>query len=325
MNNHTNIVCLGGGTGMSTILSGLKLFTPNITAIVTVADDGGGSGILRNELGMPPPGDIRNCILALANIEPTMAKLLNYRFEEGSLKGQSFGNLFLAAMNGISDSFEQAVFRTSDVLNITGKVYPVTSEIVHLSAELEDGSTVIGESHIVKAKKAADLKIRHISLIPQDPAPLPEAVTAIHNADLIILGPGSLYTSILPNLLVKGIPEAICDSPAPKLYIANVMTQEGETEGFSVSDHIRVLLSHGKDGMFDMCLSNTSPVSRSVLDKYAEEGAAQLFADRENIEAMGIRVYEAPLLLSGSSLARHNPRLTAKEIFRILSESAGTK
>lgn len=315
--NNPNIVCIGGGTGMSTLLSGLKLFTPNITAIVTVADDGGGSGVLRNELGMPPPGDIRNCILALANIEPTMSKLLAYRFEDGSLKGQSFGNLFLAAMNGISDSFEKAVARTSDVLNITGHVYPVTSENVHLVAQLEDGSVVLGESRIVAAKKENGCKIRHIKLVPENPPALPEAVAAILHADLIIFGPGSLYTSILPNLLVDGIPEAIRASTAAKLYIANVMTQEGETEGFTVSDHIRVLLRHGHLDGFDMCLANTAPVSEQVLKKYALEGAVQLFADRNAIEALGINLFEAPLLLSGSVLARHNPRLTAREIFKL--------
>ncbi|MBE6948847.1 MAG: YvcK family protein [Ruminococcaceae bacterium] len=311
------IVCIGGGTGMSTLLSGLKLYTPNITAIVTVADDGGGSGVLRNELGMPPPGDIRNCILALANIEPTMSKLLNYRFEEGSLKGQSFGNLFLAAMNGISSSFKEAVAKTSDVLNITGRVYPVTSENVHLLAEFEDSSVVLGESKIVAAKKENGCKIKDIKLIPENPPALPEAIEAIRNADMIILGPGSLYTSILPNLLVKGIPEAIDNATAEKLYIANVMTQEGETEGFTVSDHINVLLHYGGIKGFDMCLSNTGLVSPQVLEKYALEGASQLFADREAIEAMSIKLYEAPLLLSGSSLARHNPRLTAREIFKL--------
>lgn len=315
--NSPNIVCIGGGTGMSTLLSGLKLYTPNITAIVTVADDGGGSGVLRTELGMPPPGDIRNCILALANIEPTMTRLLSYRFEDGSLKGQSFGNLFLAAMNGISNSFEQAVAKTSDVLNITGRVFPVTSENVHLVAELEDGSVVLGESKIVAAKKENGCKIRHIKLIPEAPKALPEAIKAIRNADLLIFGPGSLYTSILPNLLVDGIPEAIATSSAKKLYIANVMTQEGETEGFTVSDHIKVLFHHGHLEKFDMCLSNIAPVSQQVLEKYALEGATQLFADRDNIEALGIKLHEAPLLMSDSTLARHNPRLTAREIFKI--------
>ena len=311
------IVCLGGGTGLSTLLKGLKLFTSNITAIVTVSDDGGGSRVLRDELGILPPGDIRNCILALSNIEPTMTKLLNYRFTDGSLKGQSFGNLFLAAMYGISDSFEKAVYKMSDVLNITGKVVPVTTENVDLLAELEDGSIVKGETEIVDAKKLNGLKIRKIKLVPDNPAPLPDAINAIHDADLIILGPGSLYTSILPNLLVDGIPQAIAASTAKKLYIANVMTQEGETEGFTVSDHIKVLYRHSLPDFIDMCLANISPVADDVLAEYAKEGAVQLFADRDEIEKMGIELYEAPLLLTGTSLARHNPRLTAKEIFRL--------
>lgn len=311
------IVCLGGGTGLSTLLKGLKLFTPNITAIVTVSDDGGGSRVLRDELGILPPGDIRNCILALSNIEPTMTKLLNYRFTDGSLKGQSFGNLFLAAMYGISDTFEKAVYKMSDVLNITGKVVPVTTENVDLLAELEDGSIVKGETEIVDAKKLNGLKIRKIKLVPDNPAPLPDAVSAIHDADLIILGPGSLYTSILPNLLVDGIPQAIAASTAKKLYIANVMTQEGETEGFTVSDHIKVLYRHSLPDFIDMCLANISPVADDVLAEYAKEGAVQLFADRDEIEKMGIELYEAPLLLTGTSLARHNPRMTAKEIFRL--------
>ena len=311
------IVCLGGGTGLSTLLKGLKLFTSNITAIVTVSDDGGGSRVLRDELGILPPGDIRNCILALSNIEPTMTKLLNYRFTDGSLKGQSFGNLFLAAMYGISDSFEKAVYKMSDVLNITGKVVPVTTENVDLLAELEDGSIVKGETEIVDAKKLNGLKIRKIKLVPDNPAPLPDAINAIHDADLIILGPGSLYTSILPNLLVDGIPQAIAASTAKKLYIANVMTQEGETEGFTVSDHIKVLYRHSLSDFIDMCLANISPVADDVLAEYAKEGAVQLFADRDEIEKMGIELYEAPLLLTGTSLARHNPRLTAKEIFRL--------
>jgi uncharacterized cofD-like protein len=220
-------------------------------------------------------------------------------------------------MYGISDTFEKAVYKMSDVLNITGKVVPVTTENVDLLAELEDGSIVKGETEIVDAKKLNGLKIRKIKLVPDNPAPLPDAVSAIHDADLIILGPGSLYTSILPNLLVDGIPQAIAASTAKKLYIANVMTQEGETEGFTVSDHIKVLYRHSLPDFIDMCLANISPVADDVLAEYAKEGAVQLFADRDEIEKMGIELYEAPLLLTGTSLARHNPRLTAKEIFRL--------
>ena len=202
------IVAIGGGHGLSAMLRGLKNHSRNITAIVTVADDGGGSGMLREDLGILPPGDIRNCIMALANTEPTMAELLQYRFSEGSLAGQSFGNLFLAAMNGISGSFEEAVHRMGEVLAITGRVLPVTNENVHLEAEFENGSRCLGESKIFYAKKVNDCRIRQVRLVPEHPKALSASLEAIREADLIIMGPGSLYTSIIPNFLVDGISEA---------------------------------------------------------------------------------------------------------------------
>ena len=222
------IVAIGGGTGLSTMLRGLKKYTNNLTAVVTVADDGGGSGVLRQELGMLPPGDIRNCLEALANVEPLMGELLHYRFTEGSLKGQSFGNLFLAALNGISGgSFEEAVSRMSQVLAITGRVLPVTTANVQLEAELENGARVVGESKIFYCKKREECRVRRVRLVPERPAALSEALEAIRQADMLLLGPGSLYTSLIPNLLVEGIAQAILDSDALKIYIANVMTQEG--------------------------------------------------------------------------------------------------
>ena len=258
------------------MLRGLKRYTENISAIVTVADDGGGSGMLRQDLGMPPPGDIRNCLEALANTEPLMSELMHYRFTEGSLAGQSFGNLFLAALNGISPSFDAAVSRMSQVLAITGRVLPVTTADVQLEAEFENGASVVGESKIFYCKKKEDCRITKVRLLPEHPKALPEAVEAIRDADMIILGPGSLYTSIIPNLLVDGIVEAIQASRALKVYVANVMTQEGETEGYTASDHIAAIFQHSVPGLFDLCLTNSSPIPADVAARYAREGAEPL-------------------------------------------------
>ena len=317
--NNPRVVCLGGGHGMSTMLRGLKRYTRNITAIVTVADDGGGSGMLRADLGMPPPGDIRNCILALANTEPTMEKLLNYRFQEGSLSGQSFGNLFLAAMNGISDTFDEAVHRMGDVLAITGRVLPVTNQNVHLEAEFENGTRVLGESKIFYHKKEADCRITRVRLVPEHPQALEESVDAIHHADLIVLGPGSLYTSIIPNFLVDGISEAVAASSACKTLVLNIMTQEGETEGYTGADHVRALLRHGGRGIIDACIANSTPVSCEVSEAYRAEDAEQLDVRQEEIEAMGIRVYSEPVLAPGQS-ARHDPDALARALMRVLDD-----
>ena len=214
------IVAVGGGTGLSTMLRGLKKYTRNLTAIVTVADNGGGSGALRNDLGMPPPGDIRHCMEALANTEPIMETLLTYRFPEGVLAGQSFGNLILAALNGITGSFEEAVTEMSHVLAITGRVIPVTSADVQLEAVFENDARVVGESQIAAFKREQDCRIHHVHLIPRNPKATPAALEAIGEADLILLGPGSLYTSVIPNLLVEGVAQALARAEAPKIYPA---------------------------------------------------------------------------------------------------------
>ena len=229
------VTAIGGGTGLSTLLLGLKEYTDNITAIVTVTDDGGGSGVLRREFGMLPPGDIRNCILSLANTSTTMNQLLNYRFTDGTLKGQSFGNLFLLALCGVCGSFEAAVERMGQFLAVTGRVLPVTGSDVTLEALFEDGSTVRGETSITAAKKESGLRIDQISLRPQSPRALDSVIQAIEQAELIVLGPGSLYTSLIPNLLVDGVSEAIERSSALKIYVLNIMTQEGETEGYTAA------------------------------------------------------------------------------------------
>src|SRR5699024_5543511 len=238
------VVVIGGGTGSSVILRGLKKYTSNITAIVTVADDGGSSGILRKDLGMLPPGDIRSCILALADTEPTMEKLFQYRFQEGSLKGQNFGNLFIAAMNEITGNFEEAIRNISDVLKVKGTVLPVTLDNIVLHGELENGECVEGESQIPIIAKEKGQRIKKISIHPPKAAPLKYAIEAINAADAIILGPGSLYTSIIPNLLVDDLPNTISRTEALKIYIPNIMTQPGETDFYNVMDHVGALLEH---------------------------------------------------------------------------------
>ena len=312
--NGPKIVAIGGGTGLSALLRGLKRHTKNLTAIVTVADDGGGSGVLRREIGMLPPGDIRHCMESLANVEPIMEQLLTYRFHEGSLAGQSFGNLLLAALNGITGSFEEAVTQMSQVLAITGRVLPVTSADVQLEAVFENGSRVVGESSIFAFKKEQDCRIAHVNLIPARPKALDAALEAIRQADLILLGPGSLYTSIIPNLLVDGVVDALCHAPALKLYICNIMTQEGETEGYTAADHVVALLKHGAPGMVDVCLANSDPVREGLLERYRKEDAAPLVIDRERFEQMGLELVEAPMASRTGDLARHSDECLARAV-----------
>ena len=316
------ITAIGGGTGLSTMLRGLKKYTKNLTAVVTVADDGGGSGVLRRDLGMQPPGDIRHCMESLANVEPIMERLLTYRFQEGSLAGQSFGNLILAALNGVTGSFEEAVAQMSQVLAITGRILPVTSADVQLEAVFENGARVVGESKISSFKKEQDCRIAHVALLPERPAALPAALQAIREADLILMGPGSLYTSVIPNLLVEGVVEAICRSEALKIYVCNIMTQEGETEGYTAADHVDALLSHGAPGLVDLCLANSAPVRPGLVEKYREEDAAPILVDRERIRAMGLELEEYPVASEGGDYARHDPDRLAAAVLDVYRRRA---
>ena len=312
------IAAIGGGTGLSTMLRGLKRHTNNLTAIVTVADDGGGSGVLRQELGMLPPGDVRNCLEALANVEPLMGELLHYRFTEGSLKGQSFGNLFLAALNGISGgSFDQAVSRMSQVLAITGRVIPVTTSNVQLEAEFENGAKILGESKIFYCKKREDCRIHQVRLLPEHPPALEAALEAIREADMILLGPGSLYTSIIPNLLVDGVAQAIAGSSALKVYIANVMTQEGETEGYTNADHIRAIFQHSLPELFPLCLVNSSVIPPEVLERYAQEGAEPLRYDKAKCAELGVELVSRPVSMVRDGYVRHDPELLAAALLEL--------
>lgn len=315
--NGPRIVVIGGGTGLSTMLRGLKRYTANLTAIVTVSDDGGGSGMLRRDIGILPPGDIRHCMEALANAEPIMTELLRYRFTEGSLAGQCFGNLLLAAMNGVTGSFEEAVRQMGQALAITGRVLPVTSADVQLEAVFENGSSIVGESGIFAFKKEQDCRIAHVGLIPEKPAALPDALEAIAQADLIILGPGSLYTSIIPNLLVDGVVEALCRAKALKMYVCNIMTQEGETEGYTAADHVEALMAHGAPGMLDLCLANSQAVPGWLLERYLQEDAVPIVVDRERFADMGLELVERPVASQDSNFARHSSDRLAREILRI--------
>lgn len=282
------IVSIGGGTGLSTLLSGLKAFVgkdsvsgprPNtrwietLTAVVTVTDDGGSSGRLREEFQILPPGDIRNCIAALAEDEHLLTRLFRYRFEsDGHLSGHSFGNLFLAALAGVTGDFLEAIKVSSEVLAIKGRIFPSTVEDVALVAELEDGRVIQGETNIVEARAP----IRRLRLSADNCRPLPETLEAIEHADLITIGPGSLYTSLIPNLLVDGIVEAMCDSDAVKVYICNIMTQPGETDNFDVTDHLRVLFEYSPTLELDYVIANTAPIGAPLREKYLADGAAQV-------------------------------------------------
>ena len=311
------ITVIGGGTGLSTLLLGLKEYTDNITAIVTVTDDGGGSGMLRREFGMLPPGDIRNCLLSLANTSTMMSRILNYRFDSGSLAGQNFGNLFLLALNEICGSFDAAVASMNRILAVTGQVLPVTNSNIVLRAVFDDGSSVCGETAITQEKQSRDVQIEHVELLPASAEALPSVIEAIHEADLIVLGPGSLYTSVIPNLLVGGVAEALRASNALRLYVLNIMTQEGETEGYSALRHVREINKHAGGGVVDVCLYNSQPVPQKLLEKYRGENSEQLFPDRELFAADGVRLFGGDMLARSGGLVRHDPLRLAYNIMLV--------
>jgi uncharacterized cofD-like protein len=306
------IVAIGGGTGLSVMLRGLKNYTSNITAIVTVADDGGSSGRLRGDLGILPPGDIRSCLAALADKEDLMEQMLRYRFNSGELAGHNLGNLFLAALNDMSGGFDSAVRSLSKVLAIRGQVLPVTLQNVNLAADLEDGTTIYGESSICKSQK----RIKRVYLYPANCLPLPEALEAIKEADAIILGPGSLYTSIIPNLLVIGIPDAIMESEAVKIYVSNVMTQPGETDDFSATDHLQAIISHGGP-IIDYMIVNRQEIPSHLLKKYRMEGSQPVRCNIKEAEKLGVKVV-IDKLVHETDVVRHHPDKLAAAIMRLL-------
>ena len=309
------IVVMGGGTGLSVMLRGLKEKPLDITAIVTVADDGGSSGILRNELHMPPPGDIRNVLTALADVEPLLSDMLSYRFAAGSgLAGHSLGNLILAAITDISGDFVTAVRELSRVFAVRGRVLPAAGQAVILHAEMEDGSIVTGESKIPEAQG----KIRRIFLEPQEVEPLPEAVEAIRDADAILIGPGSLYTSIIPNLLVPKLAEAVLENTeAIKIFVCNVMTQPGETDDYTVSDHLQAVYEHVGHHLFDYVIVNDGEIPPQVQDFYAEKGAKPVQIDMDVVTSRGYKVISDTLVLFRRYL-RHDADKLSQHIYQLV-------
>ncbi|WP_088227139.1 gluconeogenesis factor YvcK family protein [Desulfosporosinus sp. FKB] len=307
------IVVVGGGTGLSSLLRGLKHYTRNLTAIVTVSDDGGSSGRLREEMGIQPPGDVRNCLVALADTEDIMDTLFSYRFESGTLEGHSLGNLLLAGLTDTFGDFQKGIERVSKVFALRGKVFPSTLEQVELMADFEDGRHVRGETSV----RETDGKICRVSLSPSSCAPLPGALQALEEADLIVLGPGSLYTSVLPNLLVDGLRDKIRKVNAPCVYVCNVMTEKGETDGYSVSDHLKAILDHCGPGFVDAVLATKGEITASILQRYVEEDAVPVATDPKEVERLGARYFEANLVQE-RNVVRHDPDLLAKELIRLL-------
>ena len=309
-----SIVVVGGGHGLSVLLRGIKRATSNVSAVVTVADDGGSSGRLREDFGMIPPGDLRNCLVALADTEPLMEKLFQYRFKgESELAGHSFGNLFIAAMAEVTGDVERALRESSKVLAVRGEVLPASKEYVRLDAIMADGTVVEGESHIPEVPG----RIRRVRLYPQDVKPVPSALEAIRTADAIILGPGSLYTSIMPNLLVNGVAEELRKSRALKIYICNVMTQPGETDGYTAAMHAEAIIKHSGRGAIDFMLVNNAPISDELREKYAAEGIAPVVVDEAKINALGIGFVAADII-NQSDAVRHDPDKLSRNIMRMI-------
>lgn len=331
------VVAIGGGTGLSTLLRGLKKYAPHsslmdvprsatadpapaigdLTAVVTVTDDGGSSGRLRKEFNILPPGDIRNCLVALSEDEALLSRIFQYRFETGGgLEGHNFGNLFVTALTAVTGDFAEAVRESSKILATRGTIFPSTVSNVQLEALMNDGSTVFGETKIT----ASRLRIVRLRMVPEDAKPLPETLEAIAKADMITIGPGSLFTSLVPNLLVHGIPEAIAASRAIKVYVCNLMTQANESLGLTAADHIRKLYEHAGAPIFDYAVVNTAPISESLQAKYALEGASRIVVDQERIEGLGVQCIEGNLVDEGD-VVRHATDRVAVELLALASNA----
>lgn len=308
-----NITVVGGGTGLSVLLRGMKEVTRNVTAVVTVADDGGSSGRLREEFNVIPPGDLRNCLVALADTEPMMEKLFQYRFTGNSdLAGHSFGNLFITAMTEVTGDIEQALKESSRVLAVKGRVFPATTAKVCLSATMDDGTVVDGESQIPLVHK----RIKRVHIFPRQVEAVPSTLKAIREAEVIVLGPGSLYTSVIPNLLVEDIAREIRESSAIKIYICNVMTQPGETDDYTASMHVRALIEHGGNGIVDYVLVNNKPISQEMQEHYAREGQYPVLVDENAIADLGVKCFKADII-DDSKMIHHDSLKLAHQVMEI--------
>jgi uncharacterized cofD-like protein len=329
------VVAMGGGTGLSTLLRGLKHYAPHtvgkeipsptpdrlpligdLTAVVTVTDDGGSSGRLRKEFNILPPGDIRNCLVALSEDEALLSRIFQYRFETGEgLEGHNFGNLFVTALTAVTGDFAEAVRESSKILATRGTIFPSTVSNVQLEAFMNDGSTVFGETKIT----ASHLRIVRLRMVPENAEPLPETLEAIAKADIVTIGPGSLFTSLAPNLLVHGIPEAIAASKAIKVYVCNLMTQANESLDLTAADHIRKLYEHAGVPIFDFALVNVAPISEPLQAKYALEGASRIVVDREAIESLGVRCVTGNFVAEGN-VVRHAADQVAAELLKLAGD-----
>ena len=321
------VVAIGGGTGLSTLLKGLRDYVvkpspagariADLTAVVTVTDDGGSSGRLRKELKILPPGDIRNCIVALSEDEKLLSRLFRYRFEgDSALAGHSFGNLFLAALAGVTGDFAEAVKLSSEILATRGHIYPATTANVDLEAVMKDGSTVRGETNIT----ASEQGIAELHMVPADVSPMQETLNALAQADLITIGPGSLFTSLIPNVLVHGIAEAIAQSPAVKVFVCNLMTQANESLGLDAADHIRAIYDHAGRPIFDYALVNGVPASPEMKAKYALEGASQIVASADSIRDLGVEPVFGEYLYEEKGVARHAFHAVAEDLMKLAVE-----
>ena len=321
MSTKIKVVTIGGGTGLSVLLRGLKKYPLEITAVVTVADDGGSSGKIRSDMNIPSPGDIRNVIAALSDVEPYLEKMFQYRFDSGEVKGHPVGNLMIAAMTDIHGDFSTAVKVMSRILNVRGTVLPTTNDIATLNAVLSDGEIIRGESSITKAGGVID----HVYITPSRVKPNEDVLKAIEEADYIIMGPGSLYTSIIPNLVISNVAEKIRESNAKKIYVCNVMTQHGETDNYSVCDHIVAINKHVEENIFDLVIANSREFDDSILSKYHKEKQEPVKIDHEKIEALGIKLIKNnDVGIVDNNTIRHNADKVSELIYDYIIDDKPT-